>query len=76
MPVTVDLSDEALVRLRAEAARRGTSIDEVIAELVAQLPPEATAAPGRKLAFVAAGASRSGVTDRIDDLLADGFGRD
>ena len=30
----------------------------------------------RKLAFVGAGASGTGITHRIDELLADGFGRD
>jgi hypothetical protein len=41
MSVTVELSEDALARLRAEAARRGLSIDEVIAELAAaHLPAE------------------------------------
>ncbi len=30
----------------------------------------------RKLAFAAIGASGTGITHRIDELLADGFGRD
>ena len=40
MSVTVELPEAALARLRAEAARRGVSIDEVIAELAAHLPAE------------------------------------
>lgn len=40
MSVTVDLPDDALRRLEAEAARRGVTIDDIIAELAARLPDE------------------------------------
>ncbi|MGK2886693.1 MAG: hypothetical protein ACSLE8_18275 [Rhodococcus sp. (in: high G+C Gram-positive bacteria)] len=40
MSVTVELPDEALRRLQAEATRRGVSIDGVIAEFAAGLPTE------------------------------------
>jgi hypothetical protein len=76
MSVTVELPDEALARLRAEAARRGVSIDTVIAEFAAQLPTDTPAPTHRKLAFIGAGASKAGITHQIDELLADGFGRD
>lgn len=33
-------------------------------------------ATGRSLAFVGAGASEHGITPQLDELLADGFGRD
>lgn len=75
MSVTVELSDEALARLRAEAARRQISLDQLIAELAAALPAEPGEVPRRKLAFVGAGASKAGITHQIDELLADGFGR-
>jgi hypothetical protein len=75
MPVTVELPAEALRRLEAEATRRGVSIDEVIAELAARLPGEASG-PRRRPAFVAVGASEHGITDRLDEILADGFERD
>jgi hypothetical protein len=74
MSVTVDLPPEALHRLEAEAARRGVTLDELIAELAAALPAESTG-PRRNPVFVAVGASQGGITDRIDDLLAEGFGR-
>jgi hypothetical protein len=75
MSVTLDLPDDVVRRLTAEAARRGTELSDVIAALAAQLP--ASDRPtGRRLAFVAAGASASGITPRIDELLEDGFGRD
>jgi hypothetical protein len=75
MTVTVDLSESTLARLRAEAERRGVSIDVVIAELAETLPPE-TANEQRKLSFIGLGASTSGRHAReADDLLADGFGR-
>jgi hypothetical protein len=73
--VTVDLPPEALRRLEAEAARRGVSIDEVIAQLVAKLPVD----PGRtrrRAAFVAIGSSEHGITERMNETLAEGFGRD
>lgn len=74
--MTVELPADVLTRLRAEATRRGVSIDAIIAELVAQLPPEQPVAAKRSLAFIAAGSSNGGITHRIDELLADGFGRD
>ena len=40
MSVTVDLPDDALRRLEAEAARRGVTIDDLIADLAARLPDE------------------------------------
>ena len=76
--MTVDLPDQALSRLRAEAVRRGVRIDEVIAELADQLPAddEHASRDPRRLAFLGAGASESGITPRLDELLADGFGRE
>ncbi|MFP5346047.1 MAG: CopG family transcriptional regulator [Actinomycetes bacterium] len=77
MSVTVDLPAEVLERLRAEAARRGLSIDEVIAELAEQLPTSTpTPSTQRTLAFVGAGASDGGITPYMERALADGFGRD
>lgn len=61
MSVTVELPDEAWARLQAEAARRGISIDAVIAELAAQLPGEASTGPKRRLSFI--GIGHSGHTD-------------
>ncbi|WP_462203093.1 hypothetical protein [Frankia sp. CcWB3] len=75
MRLTLDLPDEVVRRLTAEAERRGASLVEVIADLAAHLPPAAPQSR-RRLAFVGAGASAEGITARIDDLLADGFGRD
>jgi len=40
MSVTVDLPEDALRRIEAEAARRGVTIDDIIAELAARLPDE------------------------------------
>lgn len=75
MTVTVDLPEDALARLQAEAKRRGVSIDLVIAELAQALPTD-TSHPGT-LSFIALGSSTSGRYARdTDGLLADGFGRD
>jgi hypothetical protein len=63
MAFTVDLPEEALARLRAEAVRRGTSVDEVIADLAGRLPEPARGRRHR-LGFVGVGESgRSGPTD-------------
>jgi hypothetical protein len=75
MSVTVELSPEVVRHLEAEAARRGTSIDEVIAELASALPA-GTGGPRRNPGFVGVGNSGQGVSHRIDDLLGDGYGRE
>lgn len=74
MTVTIDLPEDALARLQAEAKRRGVSIDAVVAELAQALPTNASAP--RALSFIGLGSSSSGRYARdADDLLADGFGR-
>ncbi len=54
---SVELSDEVLARLRAEATRRGVTVETVIAELAAQLPAD-TDDP--LAAFIGSGASGRG----------------
>jgi hypothetical protein len=73
MSVTVDLPEELLEALRAEAARRHVSIDVVIAESVSE-----HLGPRRHLAIFGVGASGGtrGRAADADELLADGFGRD
>jgi plasmid stability protein len=63
MSVTVELSDELLARLRAEAARRGVSVDAVIADFVARLP-SAEGTPTHRLRFIGIGSS--GRTEPMD----------
>ena len=76
MTVTIDLPEDALARLEAEAKRRGVSIDVVIAELAEALPAESSARP-RTFSFVGLGSSTSGRYARdTDEILADGFGRE
>ena len=76
MTLTIDLPERTLARLRAEAKRRGVSIDVVIAELAEALPVEPSSTQ-RELSFVGLGSSTSGRRARdADELLADGFGRD
>lgn len=57
--VTVDLPEDVLARLQAEAKRRGVSIDLVIAELTATLPAEPVSAK-QTLPFIGLGSSNSG----------------
>jgi len=54
--VTLDLPEDALERLRAEADRRGVSVDDLVAELASRLPAE-TRAGAHRLSFIGIGAS-------------------
>ena len=70
---TVKLSDELDARLRHEAARRGTTIAEIVREAL-----EAHLGSGKRRRFLAAKSGRSGYHDtarRIEELLGEGFGR-
>lgn len=49
MPVTIDLPPEARARLEAEAARRGISLDQLVAELSNQFPVQGKADAGNAL---------------------------
>ena len=52
------------------------AVRAVVLQLVTPASGQPELAPAaRSLAFVGAGASQHGITDRIDELLADGFGR-
>lgn len=74
MPVTLDLPEDVLARLRAEANRRGVSLDEVVSELASALPD---GAESPKLGFVGLGSSTDGRSAAdADEMLAGGFGRD
>jgi predicted DNA-binding protein len=69
---TVKLPDDLDAKLRHEAARRGTTIAEIVREAL-----EAHLSVGRRR-LLAAKAGRSGYHDtarRIEELLKEGFGR-
>jgi hypothetical protein len=38
VPLTIEISAEARARLEAEAARRGITLDQLVAEFAAELP--------------------------------------
>lgn len=58
MPVTLDLPPEARARLEAEAARRGITLDQLVAELSNQFPSSGTTvADGALGRFVGCGDS-------------------
>lgn len=70
---TVKVSDEVDAKLRHEAARRGTTIAEIVREAL-----EAHLGIGKRRRFFSAKAGRSGYTDtarRVEELLSEGFGR-
>ena len=75
--MTLELSEETLARLNAEADRRGVTLDELVAELASLLPTEAATDPHKARSFVGIGSSTSGRSAAdADDMLAEGFGRD
>lgn len=67
MSVSIDLPEHALARLRAEAARRGVSIDEVIADLADQLP--AGDASRRRLSFAGTLSAEPELAERAEEIL-------
>jgi len=76
MSLTVELPDEALRRLEAEAARRGVSVDELITELAGQLPGEEPPreAKGHRFSFIGLGASgRADGSERHREIIRDAY---
>jgi predicted transcriptional regulator len=70
---TVKLPDEVDVRLRLEAKRRGMTISELTRQAI-----ETHLARGGKRRLLAAGAGRSGrhdISDRIEEILHEEWGR-
>jgi hypothetical protein len=61
--VTLDLPAEAQARLQAEAARRGITLDQLVAE-IADTFPTANTAPKHRLGFIGAGHSGRGDLSR------------
>lgn len=80
MTVTLHVPDELVRRLEADAAARGISVEELAVELLSEhttTPAEPQpATQRRRLALAGIGASGTGISHRIDELLADGFGRE
>ena len=77
MSLTVELPPAALHRLEAEAARRGVSLDVVIAELAESLPAptEPDARGGTRFAFAGVAASGDGtLSERYKAIRRDEFG--
>lgn len=72
MTLSIELPETALARLRAEAARRGVSVDTVIAELADQLPTDtATPARRRHLSFAGTIEAEEDFAERSEEILAE-----
>ncbi len=75
MSVTVELPADVLARLESEAARRGVTIDVIIAELAAQLPANVPVDGAHRLSFAGIGAS--GTTEPVGrrhrEIIAEHF---
>jgi predicted transcriptional regulator len=75
----VDLPDELAERVNLAASARGVTAEVIVAEAVAQVLPNPALpvdGPRRRLALAGIGKSESGLSHRIDEMLAEGFGRD
>ncbi len=74
MNVTLDLSEDSLSRLEAEAARSGVSIEIAIDESVSMLPADNP--PQRTRGLIGLGGSTSTRrASKADEMLADRFGQ-
>jgi hypothetical protein len=78
MTVTWHIPDELQARLEEAATARGISVEALAVELLAEHATTPTAPPvgRRRLALAAIGGSGVGISHLIDELLAEGFGRD
>ncbi len=82
MSINVRLPDELARRVEAVAVERGTSVEAAAVDLLDAALSESEHEPvsngvSRHLAFAAIGASgQSRGAANVDELLADGFGRD
>ena len=77
MSMTVNVPDDVARRFEVAAAERGVTVEELAAEVLSDHVPEVgDVRRRRKLSFAGIGASKHGITHQIDELLADGFGRD
>jgi hypothetical protein len=75
MAVALNLAEEALARLDAEASRRGVTVEMVINEFAEQPPLPADSTARRAAGLIGLGASSSGQhAGDADAILADGFG--
>ena len=72
---TLTVPDELHRKLKAAASARGTTADALATELLEGHVPEHPAVPRRRPRLLGIGASGTGTTHRIDELLAEGFGK-
>lgn len=80
MSGTLDLPQDVIDNLRAEAELRGIGLSELVAKLAEELEAtettDAAATLPKVLSFIGIGASTSGRTAaEADDMLAEGFGQ-
>ena len=73
--VMLSVSEATAERLQVAAAARGVSPAEMVDELVAGLP-DASGPIRRRLALAGVGETAHGITSRIEEQLAEGFGLD
>ncbi|HKY16336.1 MAG TPA: hypothetical protein VJM33_15525 [Microthrixaceae bacterium] len=72
---TISVPDELARKLEAAAAARGTTADALATELLEGHVLDDAPTPRRRPRLVGIGASDGGTSHRIDELLAEGFGK-
>jgi hypothetical protein len=70
--LTLRLDDELAARLTERAQAAGVSPDELAGRVLGEYLHHAPA--GRRLEFIGMGSSQELQSDRVDDLLAQGYG--
>ena len=74
--LNVNVPDDVRRRLEAAAAVRVMAVEELAGELLAEHAPNIDVVPRRRhLTLAGIGASKQGIGSRVDELLADWFGR-
>jgi hypothetical protein len=75
MPITLNISDDIVRRLEVAAQLRSVTLEELAVQVLTDNTPHITQNPQqRRMSFIGIGASEQGITHRIADILADGFG--
>jgi plasmid stability protein len=71
----VHLPDDVAARLAAEAAQRGTSTEDLAAEVLTDHSPAADSGGERKLGFIGIAASgRGDIAERAEEIVRAEFG--
>lgn len=70
MTLSIELPEQALARLRAEATRRGVSVDDVVNDFAQTLPDAASGGESRRrLSFAGTLVAEADFAERSEQIL-------